>query len=363
MITGSYPPSKCGIASYTEKLVNQITSSDKSIEISILTTSNQGINKENTNSFINIIDPIKKWSLTELFVVINLIKNNNIIHIQYPSVNFMMGLLPWFLPLYIKLFIKNKPLIITYHGYFNVSLTHSLRALISLFCFTKAICVVPDHYEKIFWFFRKFINKDDYIYIKNVSNIPKSVINDTERIKLRSKFLKNKANLAVFFGFTNVNKGVLDLFNIIDFENTHLIIISELNNNNPYHKMIFEIIDNNKNNITLTGYLDEISVADIIYSSDVAIFPFKSAGGDWNTSINSALLNNTYVVTTTDKEPWYDEINNVFYAKINDINELKKAVINKKNYNKQQTNNFKRDWVHLASDHIQLYKTLYNEKN
>jgi len=363
MITGSYPPSRCGIASYTEKLVNQIVNLDVSIEISILTTAEQGISKKNSNSLINIFDIIKKWSLTEFLTVNNLIKKNNIIHIQYPSVNFMMGLLPWLLPLYIKIFFKNKRLIITYHGYFNVSLMHSLRALISLFCFTKAICVVPDHYEKIYWFFRKFINKNDYIYIKNVSNIPESKLSEVEICKIRSKFLKNKKNLAVYFGFTSSNKGVLDLFNIIDFENTHLIIISELNNNIPYHRKIADLIEHYQENITLTGYLDEISVADIIKSSDVAVFPFKSAGGDWNTSINSAILNNTYVVTTTDKKSWYDEINNVYYAKINDFNEMRIAVKNEKNINKQKTNFEKRGWVHLASDHIQLYKAIYHEKN
>jgi hypothetical protein len=352
-IVGSFPPEKCGVGDYSKKLIDQL-SKKRYLNITIVTTRNKFLKRDESTG--NLKEIMNDWSLIEYFKIKKYIKKADVIHLQYPSVNFKNGMLPWCLPIILKIFHRKIKLIITYHGYFNVKLLHSLKALPSLFFVDRAICVVPDHFEKIFSFFKILLNKEKFTYIENVSNIPKSISNMDEIDNIKKLYLNNKEYLVVFFGFASKVKGLEQIFTIVNHINTSIVLVCELNRSDLYQLKLLEKIKQfgNKISITITGYLDENKIADILSSADAAIFPFKTGGGTWNTSINAALLQNTFVLTTSEKSYGYDQSKNIYYAKVDDTNEMSKALyehIGIKAKNCLKT----RNWDDVTKEHINVY--------
>ena len=78
-----------------------------------------------------------------------------------------------------------------------------------------------------------------------------------------------------YFGFALPSKGIEYVLKAIpEFEDTKLLFINELNENNEYHKSLLDLIDKLKikDKVVITGLFDAPEdVADLLSVSDVCV--------------------------------------------------------------------------------------------
>ena len=85
MISGSFPPVKCGVGDYTEQLCNWLANHTA---MNLITSYYP--EREVDSYPWSVFDAIESWNFRSLFKIIHLIRNINpdIVHIQYPTTSY-----------------------------------------------------------------------------------------------------------------------------------------------------------------------------------------------------------------------------------------------------------------------------------
>jgi len=346
LIAGScFTSDKCGVGDYAKLLFDSL-----STNIDIRLISDTTLKKDNLVS-------IKDWKFNNIKIINKLLNDYkpDLVHIQSNCRSYKRFLLPKFLPLYF--YLKGYKVLHTFHENFYRNFFKGIPYIFLLIFSNKIIVVKESFLNKTSKFYNYIFKIKKLILIENSSNIQKSTLSENERILLRQKLSGLKENLVIYFGIISQNKGVIDLFNIIDFKSTKLIIIAHLNNKNKYHQEILNKIKlMNENDVLVTGEIDSNLVANYLYSADAVVFPFLSETGNWSSSINAALMQGTFVVKTGDKYTGYNLESNTFTAKYGDCITMQKGLYEfiKNNKNSTYTNS----WPNIIEKHISVYKEI-----
>lgn len=203
--------------------------------------------------------------------------------------------------------------------------------------------------------------KKKIVVILNASAIPRAVLDEQVMRSKKEQYLNNQKRLIVFFGFVYPHKGVELLFDIGDPSADHIIIIGEIDKNIEYHREIIRLASSVawQGKVTFTGFLPASDVAAILSVADAVILPFRTGGGEWNTSIHGAVLNGAFVITTSLTQSGYDERRNVYFAKVDDIQEMRSALSDHAGCRRKYDATIDRDeWQLIAKQHCTLYRSL-----
>lgn len=299
------------------------------------------------------------WSIFELFRVIKFIwkLSPNIVHIQYPTQGYADGLLPCLIPLIA--YLMQKKVIQTWHEIYTNP--YDPRLLAQGIVPGGLIVVRPEYLKKLKPQLKWSTSNKQFKFIRNASTIPSVNLSISEILKLKDYYKKLQSRLIVFFGFIYEHKGTDLLFEIADPELDQIVIAGEFDSNNLYHQKILNIANSDrwKNKVSITGFLEQTEVASLLAVADAVILPFRVGGGEWNTTIHSAVLQKSFVLTTSESAGGYDEITNVYYAKIDDVSEMKLALEqyagNKRKINADIDRN---EWQQISNQHMDLYLDL-----
>src|SRR5690606_8148761 len=115
LVTGSFPPMRCGVGDYSYNLAETLAD-DPKIHVGVLTSITGG--EMDKTDGIEIFPVTESWSLSEALKIIKIIWHwsPDIVHVQYPTQGYGKGLLPWVLP--IISFLMGKKVVQTWHeGY------------------------------------------------------------------------------------------------------------------------------------------------------------------------------------------------------------------------------------------------------
>ncbi len=360
LITGSFPPQKCGVGDYCHSLA-QALSDLPGIHVGVI--SSQSAGSVSYSRTFEVFPIIKNWGLSEAPKLIRKIKawNPDIVHVQYPTQGYKKSILPWLIPAIA--FLMKRKVVQTWHE------TYSRRDII---WFTLKgmipgglVLVRPTYRQDLHpWLHGGFRGKE-VSYIQNASAIPRASINPEDSSQLKLSYLNGQRRLVVFFGFIYPHKGVDLLFDIANPDSDQIVIAGEIDKMDSYHSAVFsrstELPWNGK--VSLVGFLESSSAAELLYVADAVVLPFRLGGGEWNTSIHSACLQGTLVITTSKTASGYQESSNVYYSKVDDIEEMKLALDLYSGRKKRIDNEITTDeWSRVATEHEKLYKRIYSKK-
>lgn len=361
MITGSYPPDKCGVGDYTKLLANNLVK--QQIDLNIITS----CKKIDNNEHITINNEIDDWSIKNLNKILKVIENINpdIVHIQYPTKGYGRKIAINILPMLLKL--KRYKVITTLHEYSDNSKLGKIRANFNIM-FSDFIIVVDPRYQCEINGNKLFKHKK-IKYINIASNIPISTISKEEQSKKRYQIVKDsKKKIMAYFGFVNEKKGIesilLSMKMLKDKNKLNLVfvLIAEINKLNKYHHQLLKLIDDLglKDNILITGYLNEQEVSNYLKISDFVVLPFTDGFSPKNGSVLAALQEGKIVITTKSKLLKQHFNNLLFidrYDYIDKLTEMIDILQNQHGENdKIESDMF--NWTDIAMNHSRLYKKI-----
>lgn len=335
--------------------------SSRQIHIGIL-TSVSCANAE-VHEGIEMFPVINAWRLTEALKVVKVIRSwaPDIVHIQYPTQGYGGGLLPWFLPLIA--FLLGKRVVQTWHeGYSRRS---ALQLLLKAVVPSRLVVVRPQYKEDLLPLFRWALSRKNFLFIRSASTIPRVLLDKLESNKLRVKYLNGQKRLIVYFGFVYPNKGIEFLFEIANPDIDRIVIAGENGKAGDYGKIILEKASAApwQGKATITGFLPPREVAELLSVADAVILPFRVGGGEWNTSIHAAILQGSFVITTSLTRKGYDQKHNAYYAKIDNVEEMRSALGIYAGVRREYADDLDRDeWGKIAHEHCSLYKSIFPEQ-
>ena len=359
LIAGSFPPMRCGVGDYSYRLAGALADNPH-VKVAVLTSAAaQGAAHLDS---VEIFPIVKRWDLAEAPKVIRIIRTwkPDVVHIQYPTQGYGDGLLPEILPF--MSFLLGRKIVQTWHeGYGRRS---PLTLFLKSFFHSGLVVVRPDYKKKLHSLLRWALWNKKYVYIPSASTMPRSDAGGHEIQELRTRFLKDQRRLIVFFGFVYPPKGVDLLFEIGNPASDAIVIAGETGGNVDYFQTIERLAFTPpwKGKVTITGFLSPNNAARLMAAADAVILPFREGGGEWNTSLHAAVLQGSFVITTSRDRNGYDPEHNVYYARLNDIREMRSALDGHSGTRSERSNDMvKEEWQKIAVQHRLLYEELLSQ--
>ena len=183
VVTGSFPPDKCGVGDYTYLLCNEL--SKNGFEVNVITSTDTS-----QKGKYNLYNNINEWKFKYIFNIFKDLSkiNTKLVHIQYPTRAYGKKIMINFLPLFLK--IKGYKVILTVHEYSDNSFLGKVRTVFTAI-FSDSIIVVDQRY-KIDMKKNFLLKKKDIEYVNIASNIPKATITEVEKDEKKQLILKGK---------------------------------------------------------------------------------------------------------------------------------------------------------------------------
>lgn len=352
LITGSYPPMKCGVGAYTKRLAEALAEL-QGVKVFVLTDTRAQKHSKNPN--VEVIPVIKNWRIGEIFRVLSILKkyNPDIVHIQYPTQGYANRRMPLFLPLLVRLY--GKKCVQTWHEArirrFDFLLALNLDALVSVR--KGLINSVPK-------LTRNLILRTPFFWIPGASLLPTVKLTEIQSAEIRQQYAPNGETLLVYYGFVAPLKGIESLFEVmLRMSNAKLVMVFDLRLEDSYHRSLLEksIQMNIDSRVRLTGFLPDEQLAAILAAADAVVLPFRDGGGDWNTSIDGAVSQGVFVLTTSLEKRGYDTEMNTCFVAPGDVDEMVSA-LQKYAGVRVQGNAAAQKWREVAQQHLKVYTQL-----
>jgi hypothetical protein len=359
LVTGSFPPQACGVGDYSYNLSRTLV--DKlEIELSVLTSVFSEENESEINSVnlkgIKLFRVIKNWGGGDLVKYIQTLfkVRPDLVHIQYPTQGYKDKLLPYLLP--VITYLCGFKVVQTWHEIY--SFQPNFRLILQSIVPGGVVVVRGEYLNKLHPKIKKFLANKIFYFIKNASAIPAAIIDEKEKLDLKQKYLKGQKRLLIFFGFIYRHKGLENVFEIANPDTDHILIIGKFGDDIDYNNKITRLTNTSiwVDKVTIAGFLPPEIVAKLLAISDAVLLPFITGGGEWNTSIHSAVLQKAFVLTTSETSIGYDPKRNIYYAFPNDIQEMKVALDKYAGkYRESDSDVDKDEWYEIAKKHETLY--------
>lgn len=331
IICGSYPPHLCGVGDYTFQLVDHLKKQD--VEVNLM------VNRD--------------WRIKNIRKLIREIKSYNpsIIHIQYPSMNFGLSIVPQLLSLRFKVTV-------TLH---EVSHSKWIRQL-SLIPFSlRSKIIFTNQYEKLYFkkIFPWFNGKTDIIPIGSNIKITKTV-----------PLSQKRTDTIVYFGQIRPKKGIEEVLKLAENlqqekSNYRVQIYGQLLDRfTSYYESLkeldgFSIVEWGLNK-------SETEIGNILAENLIFYLPFPDGASERRGSLFAALSNHNMIFTTNGKQTNIDlkmcifEVESEYefreFLKSNAIDEIRMICSNKTEHILSYLDRFR--WTQISEQHIGFYKSI-----
>jgi glycosyltransferase involved in cell wall biosynthesis len=352
LVSGSFPPLACGVGDYTASLARALAKVP-GLQVGVLTSS--GVEPVDGAS-LQVFPIMPSWRLTDASRFNGFLRewSPDVVHIQHPTQGYGAGRLPSLIPLLAA--ARGARVVRTWHEAPN------LRGFANVLLMTAPsganIVVRPNFARLTHPANMALLKHQGFRYIMGASAIPISTLSDPGRKKLRARFLRGKQRLIVFFGFLYPHKGVELLFDIADAQRDHIVIAGQSDVVPEYRQSLEARAASDPwvGGATLTGYMDDVAVADLLAAADAVVLPFHEGGGTWNSSIHAAIVQGTPVVTTSTEWQGFDEDNALYAARPRDVEDMRRGldlVVGKRRPTDRAS--LRDPWDRIVEEHLAVY--------
>jgi glycosyltransferase involved in cell wall biosynthesis len=291
-VTGAYPPVKCGVGAYTQRLAWALADLND-IRVTVLTDV-RAIGATEQHG-VKILPVIRGWRLIELIRIAKVVKKiaPDLVHIQYPTQGYS-GNMPRLMPFLMR--SLGMPCVQTWHE--PILGRSGLWLLIGL---DVLITVREELMSSLPKFTQKALSNTKLSWVPAASILPTVSLCDDERSRLRQQYISDDKKLLVYYGFVAPLKGIEVLLETVVKTNTKLMMACDLDPMNDYHRSLLNRISamGIASRVVILGFLENEELANLLAVADAVVLPFKDGAQDCNTSIDGAAAQGTFVLTTS----------------------------------------------------------------
>ncbi len=359
LITGSYPPVRCGVGDYAARLAAALHRRPD-VQIAVL-TSERPAGAPTRDGGVDVRAEMRGWRLRGLPQYWRVAREfaPDLVHLQFPtqSYNAVTGLAV--LPATTRILL-GIPVVETLHEYFPGGFSRIKVCMCAMALTASALIAVrPCYRERMPPALRPLLGKRPFRFIPNASAIPAVTLTSGERASERESIGSGVRQVVAHFGFAYPHKGVERLFEVADHQHHHLLLIGDLSPDDAYHAKLLSLAASPawKGHVTVTGYVDARRAARLLAASDAAVFPFVDGGGIWNSSLHAATDQGTFVLTTSTERHGYDAEANIYYARPDDPADMRAALnayIGVRS--PSPVSDGQDEWARIARNHVKLYR-------
>jgi glycosyltransferase involved in cell wall biosynthesis len=354
LVTGSLPPHHCGVGDYTERLASALANRPDT-ELGVL-AGVAGEPRSATN--YQLLLDAGKWNLSRVPQIRKVIRvwNPDVMHVQYPGRGYGRAIAPWFLPL---LAPGRSVVVQTWHEFPSASFL--ARNFINSRTADAIVVVRPDFREHSPRWFLRWIGGTPMHLIPNGSHLPSVVLSERERESEKEKWGSKGKALIVHFGFLHEEKGAEQLFDVLDPDREHLVLATDLISGDSYHSRVRTRMDEPRwrGSVSVPGFLPPTTLARLLAAADAAVFPFRTGGGSWNSTLHAATSQGTFTLSTT-RDPTavgYNALDNTFFADLGGLQSLRNA-LDRYSGTRVPPKDSAQEWADIADRHLQVYRDL-----
>jgi glycosyltransferase involved in cell wall biosynthesis len=348
---------KCGVGDYTGRLAEAL-GAQEGLAVAVLTDVAAG--SASPGSGVTLFPILDGWNLLRAVPILRTARKwkPDLVHIQYPTQGYRGSLLSYQLPLLVR--AAGFPVVQTWHEYKPAgSVTVFANALV-----TRGIIVVRPEFAassspRYGWIFRRRPVR----YIPSAAALPATGLTEDERASIRRRLTPEGKKLIVHFGFVSSAKNVEALFDIADPERDHIVLACDLDPSDPCHAAVLERTRNPRwdGKTSVTGFLPPEELGGVLAASDAVVFPFRDGGGDWNSSIQGAAAQGTFVLTTSRERSGFDAERNMYFAEPGNLGEMRAALARHAGH-RGPAQDPAPAWNAIAHDHVVFYRELLGKK-
>lgn len=342
------------LAEYTELDTHVLTSN--------IATS-QGVHRD-----VVFFPIMEGWGITSLWRLVKTLRNTkpDIVHIQYPTVGY------WFAPgklraltlslLPLVSYLSGCRVVQTWHEYEDNKLGTWPFFYFLLRAFVPSDIVVVRRKFRTYLppFAQRLLKNRKICFIQGASAMPVIDMDTRECAALRQQTLGSQKRLLVFFGFITPHKGTDLLFEIADPERDYIIIMGGYDPNAPYTHDLMQRIASTPwlGKAELTGFASQETVSKFLSAADAVILPFRNEGvGEWNSSYLAARSHGCFTVTTSKDKNGFDSEENTYYAKVDDVTQMRNAIdLHAGSTHSSHRHRSVDEWQRVAMVHESVYR-------
>jgi glycosyltransferase involved in cell wall biosynthesis len=379
LITGSFPPMRCGVGDYTFRLASALTQIS-GLQVGVL-TSRAAVSQESPIG-IDLMPLVQAWQWRELRTILNAIRSwaPDVVHVQFPTLGYGDKLLPWLLPL--LLYVAGIPIVQTWHDVYRLKalLKHgfTVRFICKAMVPGALVSVRENYCHRTDRLLRRFLQNKTIKFIPNASSVPRVELNVAERESVRRQYARADVRVIVFFGFIYPKKRVELLFEVAQPDECHIVIIGDSFREAELQYFpgpMRELLANYRESLrqaarsdrwngkaTMTGFLPDHEAARIMAAADAIVLPFIGGAGEWNSSVHAGQAQGTFVLTTATQSRGYDLARNTYFAHENDVEEMKAALKRYVGARSAGRNDTTHPWLAISESHAKLYRAEFRRR-
>lgn len=283
----------------------------------------------------------------------------DVVHFQYPTVGYGWGLGVNLLPSLLRWRAPGARIVVTFHEPFR--LKGRIRNLPNLAAAHAVVRVNGgDIYPESLSLARRLARRKPGRVIPVPPNIPRSSLDATQRASLRRELLGDGEILLGSFGNVRPNKGLDVLPSVLQqLPTARLVLVSSPREDDAcWAELRRQLRDAGvEERVTVTGYLSDPEVADVLASCDACVFPFREGLEPRNASFLAAAVQGTFTIATSAERHGYVAEENVHYVRAADPGDIVEAVRRRKERSARSAERWP-DWSSVVRDHEVLYDRL-----
>jgi len=361
MITGSFPPIRCGIGDYTSHLSDYLAK--RLLSLTVLTSST-AVKARPDDLVLPLVD---RWDIRRMFFVLNTVRSlgPDIVHIQYPANGYGYRLGPQALAILLR--IAGFPIVTTIHEFTRAKLLRKASILPFIACSHALIFTAEEEQNAV----RKAVP-----WIKRKLAAAR-VIPVGSNIPVTAAPMKRVPGTTVlsFFGLFypgRMIESVAEAFHMISKQITSPVLFRFIGDVHPHHRGYFlkikalveHLLPQQQIDWVLGGTPEDIAAA--LKGSDACLLPYPDGASFRRTTLMAALSLGIPVVTTkTGSTPaeLKDGQHVVFASDEDHLADAVMTVVRDKSLAKKLSENSialseRFSWEMIADEHIRVYETL-----
>lgn len=354
LVTGAFPPRRCGVGHYTAHLAARLAD-NAGVDVGVLTSASPALSREDAPHDVLRVQP--SWRLAAARPAIRAIREwaPDIVHVQYPTQGYD-GLLPGALPSLVR-WRLGIPVVETLHEYYPGRVRFPLHQVLPA---REIVVVRPDFVRHARPWFRWALPARKITMVPNTSPLPRVELSEEEVAAVRLRHGVHDGALVAFFGFLYPRRGAERLFDIASPEAHHIVIAGAPHPEFPdYAERLHELARSGpwEGRATIAGYLSDMDAARLLAAADAVVLPFVDGGGHWNTSLQAAVHQGTFVLTTARESLGYDPVQNVHRSRPDDVEDLRRALSLHAGRRRPPSSATPEDtWEEISKRHLEVYR-------